>query len=218
MYRYEVTLTIKSDIENIVGKPLFYEDTSKYYIDGNKKDVSIQYYDNITDSFLSKTLDELCQQLYSTDFSSQSVEHEYKIIDEVMVDSQPPFAAKVLPNGKKLYARTRGASFAVSTGVNTLDFDIPYPTCKITGLEIINGEVGDKVDLFILDDDLGTYSTVPNYVLNQFGFDTNIAKDFYNRESQYDADLYYNMCVSITYYSQSAKTVYINYLLHEVKD
>lgn len=129
-----------------------------------------------------------------------------------------PFSAKVLQNGKKLFTRTHGKEFALSIGSNTLDFNIPYTQCKISGIEILNGEFGDKVDLFILDDDLGTYSTVPNYVLNQFGFETNIAKDFYNRESSYDADLYYNMYISITYYSESAKNIYINYLLHEVKD
>lgn len=136
----------------------------------------------------------------------------------VEVDGSPAFSAKTLTNGKKLYTRTHGKSFAVSIGVNTLDFDIPYAECKINGIEVINGEVGDNVDLFILDDDSGTYSTVPNYVLNQFGFDANIAPTFYNHKSNYDADLFLNMCVSITYYSESAKTVYINYLLHEVKD
>lgn len=130
----------------------------------------------------------------------------------------PAFADKKLTDGKKLYARTHGKSFQVSIGANTLDFDVPYNTCKINGIEIINGEIGDKVDLFVLDDDSGSYSTIPNFVLNQFGFDANVAKDFYNRESKYDADLYLNMCISVTYYSTSSKTIYINYLLHEVKN
>jgi len=136
---------------------------------------------------------------------------------DIIVTSQPPFSSKTLPDGKKLYARTQGKEFTLVAGANTLDFSIPYPTCKITGVEIINGELGDKVDLFILDDPSGTYSTIPNDILNQFGFDTNIAKDFYKKESHYDADLYINMNISITYYSQSAKNIYINYLLHEVK-
>lgn len=139
------------------------------------------------------------------------------VIPEVSSTSYP-FASKTLPDGKKLFGRAHGKSFSLSAGANTIDFDIPYAACKITGVEIVGGEVGDTLDFFVLDDDSGTYSTVPNYILNQFGFDVGVAKDFYRRESAYDADLYYNMCVSIAYYSQSAKTVYINYILHEVKD
>ena len=129
-----------------------------------------------------------------------------------------PFASKILPDGKKLFGRAHGKTFVLNSGANVLDFDIPYANCKITGVEIIGGEVGDTLDFFVLDDSLGTYSTIPDYPLNQFGFDVGISKDFYKRESVYDADLYYNMCISIAYYSQSAKTVYINYILHEVKD
>lgn len=138
-------------------------------------------------------------------------------VQKVEVEGQPPFAAKVLPNGKKLYGRAHGKAFTLTAGANTLDFDVPYAACKITGMEIVGGEIGDTLDFFILDDDSGTYSTIPNYMLNQFGFDVAVSKDFYKRESAYDADLYYNMCISIAYYSQTAKTVYINYILHEVK-
>ena len=102
----------------------------------------------------------------------------------VEVDGQPTFADKILPCGKKIYARTHGKSFSVSAGANTLDFDVPYAACKITGIEIMNGELGDNVDFFILDDDLGTYSTIPNSVLNQFGYDANIAPNNYRHESK----------------------------------
>jgi len=128
------------------------------------------------------------------------------------------FADKKTHEGKKLYGRTHGKSFTLSSGANTIDFDIPYAACKITGMEVVGSEIGDTLDFFILDDDSGTYSTVPNYVLNQFGFDVAVSKDFYKRESPYDADLYYDMCISIAYYSTSAKTIYVNYVLHEVKD
>lgn len=126
------------------------------------------------------------------------------------------FTAKTLADGRKLFTRNIGKAFALTAGVNVIDFDIPYPQCKITGIEVINGEVGDKANLYILDDGLGTYSTIPNYPLNQFGIDVNVPKDFYSRQSNYDADLYYNMCISFVYTSMSDKTLYINYILHEV--
>lgn len=140
------------------------------------------------------------------------------VVDPVIrISSEPAFADKIMVDGKKLYGRVEGREFPLVIGVNYLDFDIPYAACKITGIELINGSVGDKIDLFVLDDDVGTYSTIPNYPLNQFGFSVNVAKDLYQRESRYDADLYYNMTVSVVYYSQDAKSVYINYSLHEVK-
>ena len=139
-------------------------------------------------------------------------------IAKEVLSTTPPFTNKTTIDGKNLYARTTGKSFTLTAGANTLDFDIPYAHVKITGMEIIGSEVGDTLDFFVLDDDSGTYSTVPNYVLNQFGYDVAVPDGFYKRESNYDADLYYNMCISITYYSTSAKTVYINYVLHEVKD
>jgi hypothetical protein len=139
----------------------------------------------------------------------------------VAIDSEPaapPFAAKVTPEGKNLFARTTGKKFTLSAGANTLDFDITYAHCKITGMEIVGSKVGDTLDFLVLDDDSGTYSGTANAVLNQFGYDVAMPDGFYKRESNYDADLYLNMTISIEYDSESAKDVYINYVLHEVKD
>lgn len=137
---------------------------------------------------------------------------------EVIVDSQPAFTAKILPNGKKLYSRVHGKEFAVSAGSNTLNFSVPYPAVKFNELEIIGCEAGDKVTLKILDDSSGTYTTVPNSLLNTFGTDVYVPKDYYSRASSYDADLYQNMVICIEMNSVTAKTVYINYILHELKD
>lgn len=138
--------------------------------------------------------------------------------DEVIVDSSPPFAAKVLPNGKKLFSRVKGEEYSLSAGSNTLDFAIPYPQVKFNELEIIGCELGDNATLRIKDDASGTYSTVPNYTLNTFGENVYMAKDYYHRASSYDADLYYGMRIYIEFESESAKTVYVNYILHELKD
>lgn len=88
---------------------------------------------------------------------------------------------------------------------------------SINEIEIINCETGDSVDFFVLDSDTGTYTTVPNYPLNQFGFDVKCPNDFYRRLSNYDADLLQGMQLYLVYNSKSAKSVYVNYILHEVK-
>lgn len=136
----------------------------------------------------------------------------------VEVTQEPAFKHKKLPDGNKLYSRTEGKSFALTAGVNdALDFNVPWNNAKLTGLEIIGGEIGDKVELKVRDDPSGTISTVADAVLNQFGYSVNVAKDFYRRESQYDADLIKDMKIELEYDSVSAKTIYVNYVLHEVK-
>lgn len=134
--------------------------------------------------------------------------------------SNYPFASKVLPNGKKLYTRVNGVQASVSGAPDNIDFVIPYDNCKLTGIEIIGGNAGDTVNLKVLDTPTGTVSGVANYMLNQFGFDVNVSKDYYKRDSAYDADLIKDMKIRIEYDSAAALPipVYINFILHEVKD
>ena len=222
MYRYEVSLTVKNDIEQEIGKPLFYTENSKYYINDDNRHTVIHYNESDGQGDFNpvmKDLDEICQKLYTSNFSDNSTQEEYiEPATHVQTDYHPPFAAKTLPNGKKLYARTHGKKFTVTPGQNTLEFDIPYGECKLSGVQIINCELAECLDFFVLDDDVGTYSTIPNYPLNQFGFDVFMTKDSYVRESNYDASLYQNMTISIQYKAEVGKDVYINYMLHEVKD
>lgn len=145
------------------------------------------------------------------------------VIKAVQVQSQPlpsPFAAKTMSvNGatKKFYKREHGIQSSVITGANTILFTIPYPWVKITGLEVMGGELLDKCDIMILDSTTGTYSTIPNYMLNQFGFAINVAKGLYEEQNAYDADLYQGMQIKLVYTSISDKTIGINFNLNEVK-
>ena len=129
----------------------------------------------------------------------------------------PAFADKKTTDGKKLYKRMHGITYACSTGDNTVEFAIPYAHVKMIGTEIINGEAGDYCDFKVLDDAEGTYSQVPNAVMNQFGYAVNIAKDSHEEKCVYDADLYVGMRIQLTYNSASAKTVGFNFDLNEVK-
>lgn len=133
-----------------------------------------------------------------------------------------PFADKVLPNGKRLFTRVHGTSATVSGAPDTIDFEIPYAMCKLTGIDIINGELGDKINLKILDTVSGTISGVPNMVLNQFAYNVNIASNFHKFESRYDADMIQGLRIRVEYDAVTPdllpKIIYVNFYLHEVKD
>jgi len=129
---------------------------------------------------------------------------------------QSPFAAKKIGT-KNLVARTTGVSYAVTTGATTLLFTIAYPWVKINGVEIIGAVVGDSCNFKVFDTAAGTYSTIPNYQLNQFGFNVQMAPGFYQRISDFDADLYEGMVLQVEYTSVSNKNVGINYILTEMK-
>lgn len=128
-----------------------------------------------------------------------------------------PFASKELPTGEKLYKREHGKQFTLTTGYNDLLFTIPHNWVKMTAIEIVGGESLDYTDLYILDTTTGAYFGTPNATLNQFGYSVNIVADHYEEESAYDADLYLGMQIKLRYYSQSAKTIGINFNLSEVK-
>jgi len=135
---------------------------------------------------------------------------------DVKVNEAPPFSSKKI-GSKKLYTRATGKAFTVSVGSNNLDFLIPYNEMKINGIEIVNGKVGEKVNLKVLDTAAGTISTVPNYMLNQFGFDVNLPDGMFVRESQYDADMIKDLVIRIEYTAIEARDVRVNYLIHELK-
>lgn len=136
------------------------------------------------------------------------------------VIAQPPYGSKTITVGngtKKLYARFTGVQFSVSQGSNTLNYVVTYAWAKLLGIEVVNCEALDNADLKVYDTASGTYSGVPNLLLNQFSYTINLPKDFYVRMAQFDADIYAGMVIQITYVSQSAKTIGLNLLIDEVK-
>lgn len=133
---------------------------------------------------------------------------------------QTPFASKTIstPQGiKKLYKRIHGIQENVVVGENTIIYVISYDWVKITGIELINGDMGDTISLMILDTLTGTNTGEPNRLLNQFAFDLNVGEKYYLHSSEYDADLTKGLQVKIVYKSVSPKTIYINMVLNEVK-
>lgn len=129
-----------------------------------------------------------------------------------------PFASKDLPNGKKLFRRKHGYEFIVSNGVSIHEITVPYPQAKINELEVLNQGLNCKVNLRVIDTAAGTYSTIPNYVLDQFGFNVNLKPSFFEDTSQYDADVYLGMKIQLEINNPNADfTMAVNIVFHEVK-
>lgn len=137
-------------------------------------------------------------------------------INENIESQTLPFSSKKLGN-QKIFMRVNGTSGSVSSNASNIDFTVPYDFCKITGIEIINAEFGDVANFRVLDTPSGTISGFSNVQLNEFGTSVNITEKFYRFESSYDADLIKDMTLRVNYTSISSKTVYINFILHEVK-
>jgi len=91
-------------------------------------------------------------------------------------------------------------------------------TYDLSGVEILNGALGDKVQMKVVDDALGTYSTIPNYVLDQFGINWNIRPNFV-KDLPYTARVYLGMKVEFHYTNSDIlndRMIYINLDLHRV--
>lgn len=142
-------------------------------------------------------------------------------------ETQPPFASKIL-DGKKLFKRIHGVSIVANPGNNVIEFVVPYNQAKINCLEIIGGDIGDYCDFEVYDTPTGLIQQsmgVPaglvnsNLMLNQFGFNVYVRKDFYEQKSEYDADLIKDMKLEVHFFNagQVAKTVAVNFLLNELK-
>lgn len=169
---------------------------------------------NLFPGYIRYTQDEINSLIVSGAAAVERLDDEPK---NVVVGAPAPFANKQLPDGKKLYSRVTGNKYVCTTGINVLEYTITHNQVKFNELELIGGEIGDTVCLKVLDTVTGSYTTVPNYQLNQFGFNVNVGKDFYSRSSNYDADLFIGMRIVVEYDSISSKEVGINFVIHEVK-
>ena len=182
------------------------------------RSLSMQYID-MTGSYALMAFDDCfevcCNLVESADITD--FETNYKATgNKPPVTLTAPFAAKTFGT-KRLFARNTGKAFTITTGSNDLSYTMTYAWAKITGLECIGAEIGDYAELRVYDNSSGTYSGVPNALLNQFGYTLYMAKDYYARSSQFDSDIYAGMVLKITYNSISNKNIYLNYLINEVK-
>ena len=133
--------------------------------------------------------------------------------------SLPAFADKLVAAGK-LFRRKHGCPVQeIGPGETvTISLTVPYAAAKINKAEIVGCRFGDTVNLSVHDSVNGDYTTVPDYKLNQFGFNVVMPDGFYVDKSEYDADLYTGMQIKVDYTNNGidAVLVGVNYTLHEV--
>jgi len=130
---------------------------------------------------------------------------------------QETFSSKTIGD-YKLFKRVHGMMVDCVIGDNDFIFTVPYTLAKLNILEIIGCEVGDKASFYVLDTATGTLTTVPNMVLNQFGFNIAVAKDYYEQRSEYDADVFSGLQLRCVVNSLSAKKIGVNFILNELKE
>jgi len=139
-----------------------------------------------------------------------------------------PFKKKCLESGNKLFRRKHGIKETIpANSSETLSIIVPYNNCKIDELEIVNGKIGDTVDLKVYDTPEGLIQMsmgvppeqiIPSKMLNQFGFGANICEGYYKDKSDYDADLIKDLKVEVTYYNNGDSDLVIgaNFILHQI--
>jgi hypothetical protein len=134
-----------------------------------------------------------------------------------------PYSAKkfITSSGlvKNLYTRNVGTQNTVVNGANTINYTATFAWCKMIGMEAINGLAGDYASMYVYDTPAGTYSGTPNLLLNRYGYDLNIAPGYYEKKSQFDADVYVGMILRVIYTSVTTDSRFlgINFLMNEVK-
>lgn len=141
-----------------------------------------------------------------------------------------PFHSKELTDiQKKLFRRAHGIKATLNASGDTqIELTVPYNWAKITTIEIVDLPEVMQADLTVHADVNGDFKTsvdgtvistgVSKYKLNQFGFDVNIAKNYYKDHSEYDADLFLGMIIRITIKNLTnlTPTIGVNFTLHEV--
>jgi hypothetical protein len=146
--------------------------------------------------------------------------NNFKNIGPTNVNSTSyPFADKILPNGQKLFKRVHGVQATVPANTTqSISFTVPYLQAKINGLQVMGASLGDTANFKVYDNALGTISGVPDLMLNQFGFNVCLTKDFHVEESQYDADVIQGMKLELEFTNSTASSVTIgtNFIIHEV--
>jgi hypothetical protein len=132
------------------------------------------------------------------------------------VEISTPIINNAFANKGNHHFRGTGKKFICAANTTTsCEFEISYTHVKFNGVNILNGNSGDTCNLKVLDNAAGTFSTVPNYTLDQFGFDWNITDS--KELLPYVADLYQTMKIVIEYTNNtdSETEIFVNYYIHE---
>lgn len=184
-------------------------------IDTEGNTLTVRFSSNITTEE-QETLTALINTHDGAPTAEEIIPQEVKVVEEIPTSA---FASKKLSTGQSLFKRVHGVFKTIpANSTETIRLIVPYTQAKINALEIIGAYHGDTANFNVYDNSSGTISTVPNYKLNQFGFNVCMRKDFHKEESQYDADLILGMVLELEYTnSQSTDTtIGANFILHEL--
>jgi hypothetical protein len=127
---------------------------------------------------------------------------------------------KAFADKEQLFFRGQGISQIIpANSTQNLIFTLPYLKAKLNGIEVLYGKKGDTCNFKVLDTTTGTYTTVPNYLLNQFGYDWNVEENSQKEILPYDADIFQNMQLVVEYTNNSNadNLIGINFYIHEDK-
>ena len=182
-------------------------------------------FDSILSASEITSLDALLLSHSGEPYPEESLPQEVKVVEEI---SAPPFAAKTLSTGQKLFKRIHGTFQTIpANSTANIELIVPYNQAKINALEILGASHGDTSNFNVYDNAAGTvtstlaatgYTAIPNFKLNQFGYNVCMRAGFHMEESQYDADVILGMKLQLEYTNNTNEEVVIgaNFILHEL--
>lgn len=164
----------------------------------------------------------ICQlDIADTDYADWNTNYKAlantKILSNINIEQQTaqakPFATSVGHSFKGKGFKQNCLKNATTTASEQV-FDI----YDMTGVEILNGKLGDEIHMKILDDANGTYSGFPNAQLDEFGITWNIRPDVFVKNLPYSARVYPGMLVTFDYTNNDTadRIIYFNLDLHKV--
>lgn len=181
----------------------------------NGDDLIISYTSNLTAEEIV-VQDSILSAHSGEPYPEETAPQQVSVVEEI---APPPFANKALSTGQKLFKRIHGVQSTISANsTGTIQLTVPYTQAKINGLEIIGSSPGDTGNFNVYDNAAGTISTIPNYKLNQFGFNVCMRPEFHKEESKYDADVILGMVLELEFTNNqnTDQLIGVNFILHEL--
>ena len=121
---------------------------------------------------------------------------------------------------EQLFFRGHGMTQTITANsTESIIFTSPYAKAKLNGVEVLYGAKGDTCNFKVLDTTTGTYTTIPNYLLNKFGYDWVVKENELKELLPYDADIFQNMQLVVEYTNSTGSDTLIgvNFFIHEDK-
>ena len=167
--------------------------------------------------FLS-ILSQASNDILSNIISSHSGESYPKESHVQKVEVSTPVINNAFASKGDYHFRGSGKKFTCPANTTTsCEYPIEYGHVKFNGINLLSGNSGDTCNLKILDNSTGTFSSIPDYTLDQFGFDWNVMSSGTKEMLPYVADLYQTMRIVIEYTNNtdSELELMVNYYIHE---